>query len=102
MVKGISILGSTGSIGRQTAAAAGRLGIPVVSLAANRDAALLEEQARLFHPRYVGVYDIDAAKTLRERLADTDIEVGGGPESPVISSHGRAYPLRSLIHLCRI
>ena len=32
MVKAISILGSTGSIGRQTAQAAGRLGIPVLAL----------------------------------------------------------------------
>ena len=81
MVKGISILGSTGSIGRQTADAAGRLDIPVVSLAAGRDIGLLEEQARLLRPRYVGVYDETAAGLLRERLAGTGIEVGGGPDS---------------------
>lgn len=46
MVKAISILGSTGSIGRQTAQAAGRLGIPVLALAARRDVDRLEEQAR--------------------------------------------------------
>ena len=47
MVKAISILGSTGSIGRQTAAAAGRLGIPVRAIAANRGIDLLEEQIRV-------------------------------------------------------
>lgn len=50
MVTGISILGSTGSIGRQTAEAAGRLGIPVLSLAARADIDRLEEQARGFTP----------------------------------------------------
>lgn len=81
MVTGISILGSTGSIGRQTAEAAGRLGIPVLSLAARGDIGRLEEQARRFHPRYVGVYDPQAARALRDRLADTDILVEGGEES---------------------
>ena len=81
MVTGITILGSTGSIGRQTAEAAGRLGIPVLSLAARADIDRLEEQARRFHPRYVGVYDPQAARTLRDRLSDTDILVEGGEES---------------------
>ena len=57
MVKAISILGSTGSIGRQTADAAGRLGIPVLALAARRDVDLLEKQARLFRPKLIGVYE---------------------------------------------
>ena len=78
MVKAISILGSTGSIGRQTAQAASRLGIPVLALAARSSAALLEDQAREFRPRFVAVYDAAAAAELRTRLADTDVEVGDG------------------------
>ena len=81
MVKGISILGSTGSIGRQTADAAGRLGIPVLAIAARRDVDLLEQQARTLRPRYVGVYDPEAAETLRQRLSDTEIRVEAGEES---------------------
>ena len=81
MVKGISILGSTGSIGRQTAEAAGRLGIPVLAIAARRDVDLLEQQARTLRPRYVGVYDPEAAETLRQRLSDTEIRVEAGEES---------------------
>ena len=81
MVKGISILGSTGSIGRQTAEAAGRLGIPVLAIAARRDVDLLEQQARTLRPRYVGVYDPEAAVTLRQRLSDTEIRVEAGEES---------------------
>ena len=75
MVKAISILGSTGSIGRQTAQAAGRLGIPVLALAARRDVDRLEKQARQFRPKYISVMDSAAAKELRARLSDTDIEI---------------------------
>lgn len=78
MVKGISILGSTGSIGRQTAQAARRLGIPVLALSARRDVDRVEAQAREFHPRFVAMYDPAAAAELRARLRDTDIQVGDG------------------------
>ncbi len=81
MVKGISILGSTGSIGRQTAKAASRLGIPVRALAARRDTALLEEQARQLRPEFVAVYEPAAAADLRIRLADTPVRVGDGEEA---------------------
>ena len=81
MVKGISILGSTGSIGRQTAQAASRLGIPVLALAAARNVELLEQQARELRPRFVAVFDERAAGELRSRLADTDIEVGQGEDA---------------------
>ena len=86
MVKAISILGSTGSIGRQTAQAAGRLGIPVLALAARRDVDWLEEQARQFRPKYISVMDSAAAKELRARLSDTDIEIGEGEESLVAAA----------------
>lgn len=81
MVKAISILGSTGSIGRQTAEAARRLGIPVLALSARRDVDLLERQAREFHPKYISVFDPDAAAVLRGRLSDTDILIGSGEGS---------------------
>ena len=81
MVKAISILGSTGSIGRQTASAAGRLGIPVLAISARRSVELLERQAREMHVRYVSVYESDAAEELRSRLSDTDIVVESGAES---------------------
>ena len=81
MVKGISVLGSTGSIGRQTVAAAKRLGIPVRALAARRDVELLEQQARELHPVMVAVTEEAAAAELRARLSDTDIQVLGGEAS---------------------
>ncbi len=78
MVGNIAILGSTGSIGRQTVDVASRLGLGVRSLAALRNTQLLEEQARLLKPDYIAVYDESAARDLRVRLADTDIAIGSG------------------------
>ncbi len=81
MMHNISILGSTGSIGRQTLAAAEHLGIKVSALAALRSIELLEEQARRVKPEFVAVYDEAAARKLKLALADTDIKVGGGAEA---------------------
>ena len=78
MVKAISILGCTGSIGRQTAAVAEYTGIRVAALTANRQIDRLEEQARRFRPEFVAVYDETAARELKVALADTDIRVGSG------------------------
>lgn len=78
MISSVSILGSTGSIGRQSIAAAEYLGVPVKALAANRKTDMVEEQARRLKPEFVAIYDEDAANDLRIRLADTDIKVGSG------------------------
>ena len=80
MVQAISVLGSTGSIGRQTLAAAEHLGLPVAALTAGRKIDLLEEQARRFQPKLVAVYDEDAAKAFRLAVADTPIRVVSGME----------------------
>ena len=80
MVKSISVLGCTGSIGRQTIAVAEHIGMPVAALTANRKIDLLEEQARRLHPRFVAVYDEQAAKQFKIAVADTDIQVGSGME----------------------
>lgn len=81
MMKSLSILGCTGSIGRQSIAAAEHLGIPVKALTANRKIDMVEQQARKLKPEFIGIYDEDAAKLLRIALADTDIRVGSGMES---------------------
>ena len=78
MVHSISILGSTGSIGRQTVAVAEHLGLNVRALTTNRNIQLAEEQARRLHPAFVAVTDETAARALRIALADTDIAVGSG------------------------
>ena len=80
MVKSISILGCTGSIGRQTAAVAEHTGIRVAAMTANRKIDLLEQQARKFRPEFVAVYDEAAAKQFKLAVADTEIRVGSGME----------------------
>ena len=85
-MQNISVLGSTGSIGRQTLAVAEHLGIKVCALAARRDIKLLETQARRFSPRLVAVFEEKAAASLRLALADTDIEVLSGEEGLIAAA----------------
>lgn len=80
MGKAISILGCTGSIGRQTIAVAEHIGMPVAALTANRKIDMLEQQARRLRPKFVAVYDEAAAKQFKLAVADTDIRVGSGME----------------------
>lgn len=76
----LSILGSTGSIGRQALEVAEALGLPVAALTVNRSVDLAEAQARKFKPRLVAAADESAAAELRVRLADTSVRVTGGRE----------------------
>lgn len=80
MTKIISLLGSTGSIGRQTLAVARELKLHVAALAAHDSVDLLEAQAREFRPRLAVLYDPGAAAELRRRLHGTDVEVLSGPD----------------------
>ena len=74
----ISILGSTGSIGRQTLEVAEELGLRVAALTANTGVERMEEQVRKFRPALAVMTDEAAAADLRVRLADTDTNVLGG------------------------
>ena len=78
MSKTISILGSTGSIGRQTLDVAGQIGLRVAALTANSNVERMEEQVRRFQPRLAVLTDEAAAKDLAVRLSDTETKVVGG------------------------
>ena len=78
MTKRISILGSTGSIGRQTLDVAEKLQISVAALAASRNVELLEAQCRKFRPELAVLFDEAAAEELKRRLSDMNIKVTGG------------------------
>ncbi len=81
MTKVISLLGATGSIGRQTLQVARELGLGVAALTANRQVDLLEQQVREFRPELAVLYDREAARVLRERLRDLpEVRVAEGPE----------------------
>ena len=68
MVNSISILGCTGSIGRQTVDVAEHMGMPVAALAASRSIKLAEEQARRLKPKYVAIFDEQAAKEYWKKI----------------------------------
>ena len=74
----ISLLGSTGSIGRQALEVIAAEDMAVAALTANRDVDRLEEQCRRFRPALAVMMDPAAADTLRVRLADTGIRVAAG------------------------
>lgn len=80
MKRTLSILGSTGSIGRQTLDVAQACGHQVAALTVNRSVELAEQQARQFQPQLVVAVDESAAQDLKQRLADTSIRVVGGRE----------------------
>ena len=76
----ISLLGSTGSIGRQTLEVARELGLKVAALTANRSIELLEQQAREFLPQLVVLGDMTSALELAGRLRGLPIRVAYGME----------------------
>ena len=80
MSKTISLLGSTGSIGRQSLEVIEALGLQISALTANRSADILEEQCRKFRPRLAVCMDPAAAETLKIKLADTCVKVSAGME----------------------
>lgn len=78
MSKTISLLGSTGSIGRQTLEVCREQGIRVAALTARGSIDRLEEQVRTFRPRLAAVYELEPAMELARRLAGLDVEVAYG------------------------
>jgi 1-deoxy-D-xylulose-5-phosphate reductoisomerase len=80
MKRNISILGSTGSIGRQSLDVIAACGMGVAALTANSSVELMEEQVRKFKPELAVLMDEKAAEELRVRLADTDTRVASGIE----------------------
>ncbi|MBQ3723922.1 MAG: 1-deoxy-D-xylulose-5-phosphate reductoisomerase [Oscillospiraceae bacterium] len=83
MTKTISLLGATGSIGRQTLQVARELGLQVAALTANENVDLLEQQVRQFQPRLAVLYREEAARELGRRLSGLDVEIAWGMEGLV-------------------
>ena len=66
MTKTISLLGSTGSIGRQTLEVVRELGVQVAALTASTQVDLMEQQIREFKPLVAGMWTQEAAADLRQ------------------------------------
>lgn len=75
MTKTISILGSTGSIGRQTLDVVRHLPIRVAALTAGTNVERMAEQIREFHPWLVSMASEAAARELRELLSEPMPEI---------------------------
>ncbi len=80
MTKCVSVLGSTGSIGRQTLDVVSRLGISVGALTAGHNVDLMAEQCRIFRPRLAVMETLEGAEALRRALGTQDIEIRCGAE----------------------
>lgn len=80
-IRRVSVLGSTGSIGRNTVEllAANRDAYEVQALVANRNAELLASQAIELGARLAIVADDSAYQTLKSALSGTGIDAASGP-----------------------
>ena len=91
----ISILGSTGSIGRQTLEVAqANPDVRVHALAAGRNIKLLEEQIRTFRPQLAAVWAEEDARALRVAVADLDVKVVSGMEGLIETA---VYPESTML-----
>ena len=78
MVRNLCILGSTGSIGRQSLEVAAHLGIPVSVLAAGTKIDLLAEQCRAFRPKLAVTATQEGADALSQALSGQPIQIAWG------------------------
>lgn len=90
MIRRVSVLGATGSVGASTLDLIGRdpERFPVEALTAGSNVQRLIELAKLHRPRFAAIADDRHFAALKEGLAGTGIEVGAG-ESAVIEAADR-------------
>lgn len=84
-MKTITVLGSTGSVGRTTVKLLleNQDKFDVKALAAGNNWKLLAEQARLLSPSFVAIENSDAYRPLQEALTGENIEIGAGSQAVV-------------------
>ena len=85
MVKRVAILGSTGSIGKNTLKVLDSLGLDyqVYALTAHSNVELLAAQARRYQPKFAAITNSGGLEQLTSELSDLNIKVLHGPESLV-------------------
>ena len=79
----ISILGSTGSVGKNTVDLLERnpQTYVVEALTANRNVELLASQAKKLNARFVAVADTESYQALKTEMSGSNIEIAAGPEA---------------------
>ena len=80
MVKCVSILGSTGSVGRQTLDIVEHLQIPVAALTAGSNVERMAQQCRKFRPALAVMATSEAAQALQKELSDLPVDIAWGEE----------------------
>ena len=80
MVKCVSILGSTGSIGRQSLDIISRLDVKVAALTAGTSVDRMAEQCREFLPELAVMATEEAASALKAQISNLPIRVSWGEE----------------------
>ncbi len=80
MVKCVSILGSTGSIGRQSLDIVKHLNIPVAALTAGTSVERMAQQCRAFLPKLAVMATEESAQALAKQISDLKIEIAWGEE----------------------
>jgi len=87
-MKKISLLGSTGSIGTNVLDVIERNPekFQILGMSAGSNVDLFAKQIRKFKPRVVALFDTKKIPTLKERIADLDIEILSGEEGTVAVS----------------
>ncbi len=86
MIKNLSIIGSTGSIGTQALDVARKHGLNICALTAYSNIDILEQQVREFKPSLAVVFCSDKAKELELRIADTSTAVLSGMDGLIAAS----------------
>ena len=86
MVKCISILGSTGSIGRQTLDIIDNLGLPVAALTAGSNAQRMADQCRKYRPKLAVMSTVASAEALKAMISDLPTEVMWGEEGLIAAA----------------
>ncbi len=100
-MKRIAVLGSTGSIGRQTLKVISELGpeYRVVALAAGSNDRLLAEQVKHFKPEMAALSDPEAAARLSERAKTENCVVEAGPDGQLAAA---AWPSADLVVMAQV
>ena len=86
MVKCVSILGSTGSIGRQTLDIIDNLGLPVAALTAGSNAERMAQQCRKYRPKLAVMSTEAAAQELKKQISDLSTDVMWGEEGLIAAA----------------
>lgn len=93
MIKNISVLGSTGSIGTQTLDVVDKLNLNVTALTANSNVKLTEQQIRKYKPKIAVLFDEEKAKELQLAVKDTNTKVLSGMDGLIAAATEKSCEL---------